>query len=121
ICARCQDGDTQVCERYGAPFNLLFGCQSEYYVVPSADVNVARIPDDLDDEQALFATDVMSTGFAAIENAELRFGDTVAVFAQGPVGLCVTAAARARGAGLVIAAESIPARVAMAKRLGADV
>lgn len=120
-CPRCQNGETQLCERYGAPFNLLLGCQGEYYVVPSADLNVARIPDDLDDEGALFVTDVMSTGFAAIENAELRFGDSVAIFAQGPVGLCATAAARTRGAGFIIAVESIPARVAMAKRLGADV
>ena len=119
-CPRCQEGTPQICERFGAPFNLLFGCQGQYYTVQNAELNVARIPDDLDDEAALFATDVMSTGFAAIENADLRFGDSVAIFAQGPVGLCVTAAARARGAGLVIAVESVPARVAMAKRLGAD-
>ena len=81
---------------------------------------MAKVPDELDDEAVLFATDIMSTGFGAIENAELRSGDSVAIFAQGPVGLCVTAAARARGAGLIIAVESIPARVAMAKRLGAD-
>lgn len=121
ICPRCQEGNFQVCERLNAPFNLLFGCQGEYYVVPNADLNMAKVPDDLDDEGALFATDVMSTGFAAIENAGLRFGDTVSVFAQGPVGLCATAAARLRGAALVIAVESIPARVAVAKRLGADI
>lgn len=119
-CPRCQEGNPQICERFGAPFNLLFGCQGQYYTVQNAELNVARIPDDLDDEAALFATDVMSTGFAAIENADLRFGDSVAIFAQGPVGLCVTAAARARGAGLVIAVESVPARMAMAERLGAD-
>lgn len=119
-CPRCQEGTPQICERFGAPFNLLFGCQGEYYTVQNAELNMARVPDDLDDEAVLFATDVMSTGFGAIENAELRFGDSVAIFAQGPVGLCVTAAARARGAGLVIAVESVPARVAMAKRLGAD-
>jgi threonine dehydrogenase-like Zn-dependent dehydrogenase len=120
-CARCQEGSTQVCERFNAPLNLLFGCQGEYYLVPNADVNMANVPDDVDDEAALLVTDVMSTGFGAIESAELRFGDTVAVFAQGPVGLCVTAAARSRGAGLVIAVEGVPARAAMAKRLGADV
>ena len=77
--------------------------------------------DELSDEAVLFATDIMSTGFGAIEAASLRYGDSVAVFAQGPVGLCVTAAARARGAGMIIAVETIPARVAMARRLGADV
>ena len=119
-CARCQEGNLQVCETFAAPFNLLFGCQGEYYVVQNAELNMAKVPDELDDEDALFATDIMSTGFAAIENAGLRFGDSVAVFAQGPVGLCVTAAARARGAGLVVAVESIPSRVAISKKLGAD-
>jgi threonine dehydrogenase-like Zn-dependent dehydrogenase len=120
-CARCQEGNLQVCERLATPLNLLFGCQGEYYVVPNAELNMAKVPDDLDDEGALFATDIMSTGFAAIENAGVRFGDTVAIFAQGPVGLCATAAARVRGAAFIIAVESIPSRVAVAKRLGADV
>jgi threonine dehydrogenase-like Zn-dependent dehydrogenase len=120
-CPRCQEGNVQVCERYAAPLNLLFGCQGEYYVVQNAELNMAKVPDELDDEGALFATDIMSTGFGAIENAGLRFGDAVAIFAQGPVGLCCTAAARARGAGFIIAVESVPARVAASKRLGADV
>ena len=119
ICARCQEGSLQICERY-APMNLLFGAQGEYYLVQHAELNMAKVPDDLDDEAVLFATDIMSTGFGAIESAGLRYGDSVAVFAPGPVGLCVTAAARARGAGLIVAVESLPARVAMAKRLGAD-
>ncbi|MGH2632836.1 MAG: zinc-binding dehydrogenase, partial [Tepidiformaceae bacterium] len=68
-----------------------------------------------------FTTDIMSTGFAAIERAGIRGGDTVAIFAQGPVGLCATAGARALGAGLIIGVESIPERVAMSKRMGADV
>jgi threonine dehydrogenase-like Zn-dependent dehydrogenase len=121
ICARCQEGNLQLCERYSAPMNLLFGCQGEYYLVQNPDLNMAKLPDDLDDDGALFATGIMSTGFGAVENAGLRFGDAVAIFAQGPVGLCATAGARTRGAGLIIAVESIPARVAAAKRLGADI
>jgi threonine dehydrogenase-like Zn-dependent dehydrogenase len=120
VCARCQEGTPQICERYGAPMNLLFGAQGEYYLVQNAELNMTKVPDELSDEAVLFATDIMSTGFGAIEAAGLRYGDSVAVFAQGPVGLCVTAAARARGAGMVVAVEGIPARVAMAKRLGAD-
>ncbi|MGH7859689.1 MAG: zinc-binding dehydrogenase, partial [Candidatus Binatia bacterium] len=120
-CPRCQEGNMQVCERFGAPFNLLFGCQGTYYLVQNAELNMTKVPDELDDEGAIFATDIMSTGFAAMENAGLRFGDSVAVFAQGPVGLCVTAAARARGAGFIITVESIPSRVAVSKTLGADV
>jgi len=120
ICPRCQEGNLQVCERY-APLNLLFGCQGEYYVVQNAELNMAKIPDDVDDEGVLFATDIMSTGFGSVENAGLRFGDAIAVFAQGPVGLCATAAARLRGAGFIIAVESVPARVSVSKKLGADV
>lgn len=121
VCARCQEGNLQVCERFAAPLNLMFGCQGEYYLVQNAELNMAKVPDDMDDEGVLFATDIMSTGFGAIENAGLRFGDSVAIFAQGPVGLCATAAARARGAGFIIGVESVAARVAAAKKLGADV
>jgi threonine dehydrogenase-like Zn-dependent dehydrogenase len=120
-CARCMEGNQQVCQTFNAPGNLLFGAQGEYFLVNGAQTSMARVPDGLEDEQVLFVTDIMSTGFAAIERAEIRAGDSVAVFAQGPVGLCATAAARTLGAGLIIAVESIPARKAMAKQLGADV
>ena len=120
ICARCMEGDHQVCETYNAPANLLFGAQGEYFLVNGAQTSMAKVPDALEDEQVLFATDIMSTGFAAIERAGIKAGDTVAVFAQGPVGLCATAGARMFGAGLIIAVESIQERVAMAKRFGAD-
>lgn len=120
-CARCMEGDYQLCATFNAPGNLLFGAQGTYFMVNGAQTSMARVPDSLEDEQVLFVTDVMSTGFGAVERAEMRTGDTVAVFAQGPVGLCATAAARTLGAGLVIAVEGIPERQAMAKRLGADV
>jgi threonine dehydrogenase-like Zn-dependent dehydrogenase len=120
MCPRCAEGNLQICERM-SPLNLLFGCQGEYYLVHNAELNMAKVPGDVDDEGVLFATDIMSTGFGAIENAGLRFGDSVAIFAQGPVGLCATAAARLRGAGFIIAVESVPARTAAAKKLGADV
>ncbi|MCC6383304.1 MAG: zinc-binding dehydrogenase, partial [Dehalococcoidia bacterium] len=119
-CARCLEGDHQLCATYNAPGNLLFGAQGEYFLVNGAQTSMARVPNNLEDEQVLFVTDIMSTGFAAIERAGMRTGDTVAVFAQGPVGLCATAAARTLGAGLVVAVEGIAERQAMAKRLGAD-
>lgn len=120
-CARCLQGDQQVCETFNAPGNLLFGAQGEYFVVNGAQTSMAKVPDSLEDDQVLFATDIMSTGFGAIERAGIRPGDTVAIFAQGPVGLCATAGARALGAGFIITVESIPERVAMSKRMGADV
>src|SRR5439155_19960780 len=118
FCPRCQEGNLQICQRYAAPMNLMFGCQGEYYLVPTAELNMTKVPDDLDDEGALFATDIMSTGFGAIENSGLRFGDSVAIFAQGPVGLCATAAARVRGAVLILAVESSPARLTISKTPG---
>lgn len=119
-CRNCQVGDLQLCLTF-RPSNLVFGGQGEYFLINGAQASMARIPDNLEDEQVIFATDIMSTGFAAIERAEIKPGDSVAIFAQGPVGLCATAGARTYGAGLIIGVESIPERVAMAKRLGADV
>ena len=118
-CARCLDDEPQVCITHGAPMNLLFGGQGEAFLLNGADTSCSHIPASIDDRQALFVSDIMSTGFGAIERARMKEGQSVAIFAQGPVGLCVTAAAKTYGAGLIIAVESIPERVAMAKRLGA--
>jgi threonine dehydrogenase-like Zn-dependent dehydrogenase len=120
-CRRCQEGEQQLCETFASPGNLIFGAQGEYYLVNGAQTTLAKIPDNLEDEQVLFVTDIMSTGFGAIERAPVRPGDSVAIFAQGPVGLCATAGARTYGAGLIIAVEGVPERAAMAKRMGADV
>ena len=117
-CIHCLHGDFSVCTGGG---HSLFGCQAEYFVVPFADVNAAKVPPEVSDENAVLATDIMSTGFGAIDRAELKSGDSVAIFAQGPVGLCATAGARARGAGMIITVESIPERIEMSKRLGANV
>ncbi len=122
-CPSCQVGHHSVCSGMGkipGISNVLAGCQGEYFRVPSAAINMLRVPDALTDEQAIFAGDIMSTGFAAVERAEVGVGDSVAIFAQGPVGLCATAAARARGAGLVIGVEGVPERAALALRLGAN-
>jgi threonine dehydrogenase-like Zn-dependent dehydrogenase len=119
-CALCGLGEPQLCSTYNAPFNILFGCQAEAFAVRSADLNLARIPDGMHDRQAILAADILSTGFTAIERARVQPGQTVAIYAQGPVGLCATAAARHHGAGRVIAVELVPERAAMARRLGAD-
>lgn len=116
-CVQCLNGDYSVCTGGG---RILVGCQGDYFVVPFADVNATKVPPEVGDENAVLATDIMSTGFGAIDRAGLKFGDSVAIFAQGPVGLCVTAGARARGAGLIITVESIPERMEMSKRLGAS-
>lgn len=120
-CDRCLEGDLQLCQTFGAPMNLLFGCQGQYFKVRGADVSMAHVPPTVDDEHAVLATDILSTGFGAIERAGMRPGDTVAIFAQGPVGLCATAGARLMGAGRIITVESVPERIEMSKRLGADI
>jgi alcohol dehydrogenase len=100
--------------------NTIDGCQAEYVRVPDAMANLAPVPDGLTDEQVLMCPDIMSTGFAGAESGKIRIGDAVAVFAQGPIGLCATVGARLMGATTIIAVESVPARIEMAKRLGAD-
>ncbi|MFC3168032.1 NAD(P)-dependent alcohol dehydrogenase [Paracoccus fontiphilus] len=100
--------------------NTIDGAQAEYLLVPDAMANLAPIPDALSDEQVLMCPDIMSTGFSGAESGAVRIGDTVAVFAQGPIGLCATAGARLMGATRIIAVESLPERQQMARRLGAD-
>ena len=89
--------------------------------VNDADYNLVPIPERITDEQALYTCDMMSTGFAAAEQAEIPLGGSVAIFAQGPVGLCATAGARARGAGMIIAVDSVPERLEMSRKFGANV
>src|ERR1700675_4892820 len=101
--------------------NTIDGAQAEYLLVPHAQANLAKIPDELADEQVVLLADIASTGISAAESANLQIGDTVAVFAQGPIGLCATAGAKLKGASLIIAIESDPFRNEMAKRMGADV
>ena len=120
-CDRCMEGNIQLCQTFGSPLNLLFGCQGQYFKVRGADVSMAVVPEGVDNEHAVLATDILSTGLGALERAGMKAGDTVAIFAQGPVGLCATAGARLLGAGLIIAVEGIPARQEMAKRMGADI
>lgn len=101
--------------------NSIDGTQAEYVLVPDAQANLAPVPDGLSDEEVLMCPDIMSTGFAGAEAANLRIGDIVAVFAQGPIGLCATAGARLRGAGTIIAIDGVNERLEIARRLGADV
>src|SRR3990170_4716700 len=100
--------------------NTIDGCQAEYVLVPDAIANLSPIPDKLTDEQVLMCPDIMSTGFAGAERGKIRIGDTVAVFALGPIGLCAAAGAKLMGATTIIGVDTVPARMAVAKKLGAD-
>src|SRR5204862_1763768 len=101
--------------------NTINGAQAEYLLVPNAQANLAKIPDELSDEQVVLLADIASTGFSGAESAKIRIGDTVVVFAQGPIGLCATAGAKLMGATMVIGIDGDDARLAMSRRMGADV
>ena len=101
--------------------NTIDGAQAEYVLVPNAQANLAKIPQSLTDEQVVLLADIASTGFSGAESGKVRIGDTVVVFAQGPIGLCATAGARLMGAAQIIGVEGDPNRAAMALRMGADV
>ena len=101
--------------------NHIDGTQAEYVLVPDAQANLCPVPDGLTDEQVLMCPDIMSTGFKGAENANIQIGDVVAIFAQGPIGLCATAGARIKGASMIIAVDGNNERLAMAKKLGADI
>ncbi len=122
-CENCLRGFTSQCNEAlgGWKFaNLKDGNMAEYFHVNSAQANLARIPDSLSNEQAVYCTDMISTGFMGAEHANIPIGGTVAVFAQGPVGLMGTVGARLLGAGYVIGVESIPKRKELSRHFGAD-
>lgn len=128
-CRACLSGQSSQCghgEGYkptgGWCFgNTINGAQAEYLLVPHAQANMARIPKALTDEQVLMLADIASTGFAGAESAHIKLGDTVVIFAQGPIGLCATAGARLMGASLIIAVDGDEKRLDMALRMGADI
>src|SRR5689334_11416124 len=123
-CEPCLAGHTSQC---GGPLggwkfgNTIDGVQAEFVRVPFAQANLALVPDSLSDEAVLLLSDIASTGFAAAESGGVRLGDTVAVFAQGPIGLCATLGARLMGASEIVAVDSDRHRLEIAKRFGASV
>jgi isopropanol dehydrogenase (NADP+) len=100
--------------------NTKDGVFAEYFHVNDADANMAKIPGSVPDEMAVYCCDMLSTGFMGAEHGNIPIGGTVAVLAEGPVGLMATAGARLRGAGLVIGVEAIARRQELARRYGAD-
>ena len=121
-----QCGQSAGCEGYhalgGWRFgNTINGAQAEFLRVPYAQANLAKIPDELTDQQVVLLADIASTGFSGAESAKIKIGDSVVVFAQGPIGLCATAGAKVMGASLIIGIDGDDHRLAMSKRMGADI
>lgn len=114
----CHGYKTTAGWRFG---NIIDGTQAEYVLVPDAQANLEPVPDGLTDEQVLMCPDIMSTGFKGAENADIKIGDIVVVFAQGPIGLCASAGARLLGASTVIAVDGLDERLDISKKMGADI
>ena len=128
-CRACLSGQLSQCGRGegyeavgGWRFgNTINGAQAEYLLVPHAQANLAKIPDGLTDEQVVLLADIASTGFSGAESGRIKIGDSVVVFAQGPIGLCATAGAKLMGASLIIGVDGDANRLRMARHMGADV
>jgi 2-desacetyl-2-hydroxyethyl bacteriochlorophyllide A dehydrogenase len=123
-CAACLRGDYHRCRDgrtfgHGSHLGDLQGAQAELLLVPRANLTLRRVPEGMSAEVALFAGDVMGTGYHAVAHAGMRSGDTVAVLGLGPVGLCAVQAALAGGAVRVFAIDTVAARLEMAERFGA--
>jgi alcohol dehydrogenase len=101
--------------------NTINGAWAEYLLVPDARANLAPIPDGLADEDVLLCPDIFSTGLSGAESGNIRVGDAVAIFAQGPIGLCATLGAKLRGAALIIGVDSNDRRLEVSRRMGANV
>ncbi len=124
-CFFCRRGDFHKCDHgrvfgHGATLGSLQGAQAELLLVPNADLTLRRVPEGLSDEVALFAGDVMGTGYHAVVETGVGPGDAVAVLGLGPVGLCAVQAARAAGAERVFAIDTVTDRLAMAESFGAE-
>jgi isopropanol dehydrogenase (NADP+) len=122
-CENCQRGFTSQCQGLlgGWKFaNVKDGIFAEYFQVNDAQANLTPLPEEVSDDVAVYMADMMSTGFMGAEHAHIPIGGTVAVFAQGPVGLMATVGARLLGAGLILAVENVPKRKELARHFGAD-
>src|SRR5271167_95023 len=124
ICAACIRGDYHRCVHgrtfgHGSKLGNLQGAQAERLLVPHANLTLRPVPEGMSAGVALFAGDVLGTGYHAIAHAGLRSGDTAAVLGLGPVGLCAVQAARAAGATQVFAIDTVQGRLDMARDFGA--
>ena len=124
-CFFCMRGAYHACDEarvfgHGATLGSLQGAQAEQVLVPRANLTLRRVPEGMSDDAALFAGDVMGTGYHAVVEGGMRPGDAVAVLGLGPVGLCAVQVAKASGAAAVIAVDTVPERLEVARSFGAQ-
>jgi 2-desacetyl-2-hydroxyethyl bacteriochlorophyllide A dehydrogenase len=124
-CFFCKRGDFHKCDHgrvfgHGKTLGSLQGAQAELLLVPHADLTLRRVPEGMSDDVALFAGDVMGTGYHAVAETGVEPGSVVAVLGLGPVGLCAVQAGLAAGARAVVAVDSVDERLELARALGAQ-
>jgi len=124
-CFFCRSGDFHQCDQrrvfgHGKTLGSLQGAQAELLLIPNADLTLRKVPEGMSDDVALFAGDVMGTGYHAVVECDVGEGDVVAVLGMGPVGLCAVQAALAAGAGGVVAVDTVGERLELARSLGAE-
>lgn len=134
-CNYCRSGFYAQCNRvnpagllagtvfYGGPETAggLDGLQAEYAVTPYAATNLIRLPDEINDDQAIMMSDILPTSYQAAEMAHIKPGHTVAIFGCGPVGQMAILCAQHMGAGRVFAIDQVPSRLELARQHGAEV
>jgi 2-desacetyl-2-hydroxyethyl bacteriochlorophyllide A dehydrogenase len=124
-CFFCRHGNFHKCDGsrtfgHGKTLGSLQGTQADQALVPHANLTLRKVPEGMRDEVALFAGDVMGTGYHATVAAGVKPGDSVAVLGLGPVGLCAVQAARVAGAAQVIAIDTVAERLEVARTFGAQ-
>jgi len=122
-CFFCRRGDFHKCDSgrvfgHGKVLGSLQGAQADQVLVPNANLTLRKVPGGMTSDAALFAGDVMGTGFHAVESSGMQPGDTAVVLGLGPVGLCAVQVARASGAAHVVAVDTVAERLEMAQRFG---
>ncbi len=134
-CAYCRSGYFAQCDVanpngkeagtsfYGGPSQTgpFHGLQAEKARIPFANIGLVKLPADVSDDQAILLSDIFPTGYFGAEMAEIRSGDTVAVFGCGPVGQFAIASAKLLGAGRVFAIDQYEDRLRMAQQQGAEI
>jgi 2-desacetyl-2-hydroxyethyl bacteriochlorophyllide A dehydrogenase len=123
-CFFCLNGAYHECDGkrtfgHGANMGALQGTQAEQVLVPNADLTLRKVPAGVEDDIALFAGDVMGTGYHAVAEGDVRPGDSVAVMGLGPVGLGAVQSAIAAGGGPVMAIDTVESRLQTAAQFGA--
>jgi threonine dehydrogenase-like Zn-dependent dehydrogenase len=132
-CSYCRCGYYSQCDNanpngegtafFGGPKNSgsFDGLQAEKARIPFANVGLLKLPDEIDDDQAILLSDIVPTAYMAADNAQIKPGNTIAVFGLGPVGQFCVACAKLFEAGRIIAVDTIPSRLDMARAQGAEV